>query len=366
MTSHRRLLLFSLTAAITCGTSAPAQSKNRQQPPLLAARNAVVDLESGKSTRLPGIKGYVVRADARNDSVFDVANLNVDVATSTQVRTTKQHVLLETLSGKAKWSVALESLALASQPGVHDRRLTKERVLVKSAGSIIALERATGNVAWRQDHGRTQAWTVRGGLLVTVTQDTDGSVLRVMSLQNGALASQVKLEAQPQAIVIGDHGIAVASQQQLRVFDRFGPELFKQTGSGTVVAHPDGWIVLRDATLSLLDRQGEAMWHAKMTKPKFLNSHELHVTATGNVILTTHHFMSDSGVFCQAFDGKSGEQQWTRQLAGLGIPHSKYFHHAYARSRKGVVDIISQGSGGAFVVTLDAGSGAQAQRIKVQ
>jgi len=48
------------------------------------------------------------------------------------------------------------------------------------------------------------------------------------------------------------------------------------------------------------------------------------------------------------------------------IPHSKHFHHAYARSRKGVIDVISQGSGGAFVVTLDEDSGEHLARIKVQ
>lgn len=52
------------------------------------------------------------------------------------------------------------------------------------------------------------------------------------------------------------------------------------------------------------------------------------VADTGNVIVTTYHFMSDRGAECLALDTRSGEVLWTRSIAGLRVDHSEYFHKA--------------------------------------
>ena len=147
MTSHYRSLLSGLAVAVATGAICPAQSQAKAEVHCIAARNAIVNLEIGKSTRLEGIKRYVVRVDHRHDAVFDIDNLSVDAATGTQVRATNDRIIFETLTGSTKWTVDFEALKLPRQPTPPDRLLTKHRVLVKFASSIVALDREDGSVA---------------------------------------------------------------------------------------------------------------------------------------------------------------------------------------------------------------------------
>lgn len=357
-----RILAFSFATFLP--TALPAQEAKPGSPTRIVVRDRVVELESGKSTHLPGIKSYCPRADRRNDRVFDAGPLNVDLTDDTQLRATDKELRLESIRGKLQWSIALKDLGLAKPPAPQDRALTAQRVLIRTENEVLALDRATGEVKWRREHETPRAWTVRGDLLVTVSGPYNTPTLRVLSSQNGALASKHSLIESIRHLVIGDHGVAACTANQLLVVDRFGPKLFSLQGEHHVAAHPKGWIVLGSDQIALFDPQGKRLWRSEITKPKFLDSHDLHVTTTGNVVLSTHHYMSDSGVFCQSFDGVSGAQKWTRQIAGLGVAHSKYFHHAYARSRNGVIDVVSQGSAGAFVEVLSSDTGASIQRIK--
>lgn len=364
MTNSRRLLLPALLLSLATTATAPAQAP-KTTAIRLVARNAILDLTTGTSKRVQGLKGYVVRAINRNDEVFDVADLNIDLATNTRVRRDKDQLLLEDLAGKAKWSVTLKDIGVTANPTA--RLLTTDRVVIQSSAGLVAIDRPTGEVAWHSDKQPLETLTMHKDLLVTTGKAGGKFVMRAMSLRNGAQASLTPLLDKPAHIAIGDYGIAIGSKNHVEVFDRFGPTLFTiEHGVDDIVAHQKGWLIRKKAQVTLLDRRGETIWDVAMQEPRFLNRHHMVVTDSGGVIITTHHNMSDSGVHCRALDARSGEELWARQLPGLGVPHSKYFHNAYARSRGEVVDIISQGSAGAFVVTLETDTGQQRSRFDVK
>jgi len=360
-----RRCLFGLLACVASLSPALALAQTGGAPAEIVARNCVLDLTTGKATRITGLTGYVVRANRIGDGVFNVGNLTIDLATKTRIRIDKGNVMLEDFAGKATWSRSLQEVGLTDH--LTTRRLTRDRAVLVSRTKMIALDRKTGKVAWQHKKLPAQTLTIHRDLVVMTTTVGEDFVMRAIALHNGAKAGLTKLQGKAVRVAVGDHGIAVASKNHVEVFDRFGPKLWTlEHGVDELAAHPDGWLMRRKLEVTLLDRSGKETWQSKLREPKFLDSHIMLATSTGDVVITTHHFMSDSGVFCQALDGKRGEELWACQVPGLGVPHSKYFHHAYARDRADVIDIVSQGSAGAFVVTLDAGSGEEQSRHPVK
>lgn len=147
--------------------------------------------------------------------------------------------------------------------------------------------------------------------------------------------------------------------------DAFWPR-YRQNGIDDVAALPNGWVIMRGDHVTALDRNGKQVWTVNKQKHGFLDRNRLHITSRGDALIVTHQRMSHTGAFCQVLAAKDGELRWTRQVHGLGVSHSKYFHHVYARIRKGPDRPGEPGSSGAFTETVDKADGSQLSRFKVR
>lgn len=367
-TSRTAALL--LTSAFAAAL-APAQQRSLArsfvpaQP--LVARGQLVDPATGEHRELPGIKGHAAICRPHQPGVIAAGNLLVDLAGRQLLRVAGDEVVLTDLTGDVRWRRDVVAASLPKRAQLGDCWLHATRVLVRSGGRILALERGNGELAWRADGDAAPLVLVGGDLWITAGAVGDHFVLQARSVQNGARAFRAELRSAPRRLHHAPHGVAALQAGCVEVFDAFGPRLFVVDGAfDEVHADAAGWLLRRGLELHAFDRAGELRWRATAERPRFVDHHRLHVTSSNVVLLASDSEMSDSGAHVQRIDPNDGAMLWSRHAEGLNIPHSKYRHDTWLRARSAAVDVVCQGSGGAFVVTLDSDDGEVRQRIDVR
>ena len=89
----------------------------------------------------------------------------------------------------------------------------------------------------------------------------------------------------------------------------------------------------------------------------------LAVGQDGDLLVLEHMAMADSGARLSRWKAQDGSSRWHRDLPGLGIAHSKYWHRVTAIEIGDAVRVVSDAAGGQWAVELDAGSGAVRRRV---
>ncbi|HEU4418898.1 MAG TPA: hypothetical protein VFT55_08155, partial [Planctomycetota bacterium] len=92
--------------------------------------------------------------------------------------------------------------------------------------------------------------------------------LAVFAAANGACCCRVELPEWPRHVAAGPHGVAVAFERSLHVYDRTGPLLFTApvVGVSTLCAGTDGWFTSDTGSLQCWSRTGTLEW--EVTKPR--------------------------------------------------------------------------------------------------
>jgi hypothetical protein len=82
----------------------------------------------------------------------------------------------------------------------------------------------------------------------------------------------------------------------------------------------------------------------------------------GGLLAFLYNRISDSGVQVIRLDPATGKQLWQADCKPLGVGHSNYSHYAIVVVQRDRVKVVSRGSYGTFVETLDLKSGRQVSR----
>lgn len=258
-------------------------------------------------------------------------------------------------------------------------------VLPGDPGGLVCLDPATGDEVWRT--GGRQARVVRlvaCGQWVGALLEADGGAreLGLWSLRNGGQAMRVSLEASARGLALGRGAVATWGDFGARVFALEGPELFSRRerepapereeswgrrarGPESMLAQPggEGWVLLYRDRMVGLDRAGREIWQVDGLSDDGLEGRRL-VALGDRFALLRWCRIADSGVRVDAFSWGDGERVWERSIHGLGVPHSKYHHRADAAVCGGALVVLSLGSGGTVVESLDAEDGEACWRVR--
>lgn len=324
----------------------------------------VVDAGTGGVVAELGLAGTYPRAVtlASGTCAFDVAIVDLDAGQVLVV--SPETVRLATFDHKTIWSVARAVAHIAPAAGEGQREFAGGRVvLLREGGGFVALDRATGALAWENAALPTARMVVDGDLVVTAGEVGGTSHVVAVAVANGARAFDVVVADPVRQLAAASHGIAVVGGKGFRVFDRSGPPLFAvETEVAALVAGPDGWFSAGPATVSSWSRTGAARWTS--TAPG--QSYEvafLVATPDGAVLHTRFMDMADGGFGLSRFRA-DGALEWSRDEPGLGVPHSKYWHRVAARLVGDRLLMASQGAGGSFFAVIDPATGERSGRAQ--
>jgi outer membrane protein assembly factor BamB len=345
----------------------PAVAAAQETPRLLVAQT-IVDAPSGKKLCDLGIADHVRHAFPVAGQTFVVADRTVDLADPVVLEVNGGRLTLRVpgpRNGEASvlWQRALADVG-AAQSAAGQRLLTRARVVVpRAGGGLLALRRSSGEEAWQQAGSPGDLLLADADLVIAAGIRDGKARVAAFALANGAVAFRAELPGKPLQLAAAPHGIVVLGDGFLIGLDRAGPKLFELAqGVESVVAGPAGWFTLAGTRIEAIDRNGKPRWSTDLDASDFRDTRQLLATAAGDLLVICNQRMSDSGVLVQLRSGRDGSPVWARDLPGLEVAHSKYWHHAYARNAGAHVYVVSQGTAGAFYEQLDLASGEQLAR----
>ena len=347
--------------SIVLAANAPAQQEPETDSILLAT--TIIDRKSGETVRRLPIRGYVRQATQLGPGVYQVSTETVDLRYGTRLRIADKTVVLCDLDNKQIWQREVPNIDASIR-----RHVTTKMILLPRYGSgWVALDRKTGKTAWQAEGIPTGNSIIHDGLLVTTgvinENETTKHVVDARALRNGARAFRVELASAAQLLAVGPRGVAVAGKDWTRFFDRFGPELFQwKYGVDALNAAPDGWVIRRGNEVQYVDHRGKSRWAIPDATDGFMRTRRIYVTGRGDVFITDHQRMSDTGAKCRLLNAKDGKVRWNAEIHGLGVSHSKYWHDIHATVHGDRVTIRSQASGGSFFEVLDLKTGRRTVR----
>lgn len=357
--------LFLLIAAV------PAQKQVQPEAPLLVRQNLVspTTLQRIASPSL-GITGYVNAAQWLYGDVYVLEQTTIDAASGEALEIAGDGLRLRA-DKVERWNVKLAEVGVAGST-CDQRLLFRERVVVpRAAGGLLGLARADGAVVWQRGELPNTLLAADGALLAAagLVKNEKGEpkpFLAVLALANGAPSCRVELAEMPTRVVPGPQGIALVAPGSVAVRDRTGPLLFgKPIAVADLVAAPDGWFVRIGATVERWSRTGDVVWTAACTCADY-EQQRLATTNAGDPVVATYMRMADSGFSLRCFAAADGALRWTHADQGLGVAHSKYWHHVQLRAIGGTVVVTSQAAGGNFAVRIDADDGSTLVRQKLE
>jgi outer membrane protein assembly factor BamB len=349
--------------------AAAAQQPPSSDPGLLLVRQQLVSMRTLQPTGDLGLFGYVRDAQPLGGDNWSLHDLTIDAAAREVLEVSAQRVRLRTVDKRELWTVdraAAHVTAAAAEAGVADvpRRVfgPGRVVLPRDGAGLVALDRATGRVAWEQP--TAPAWLlVPDPELLLAVGGVDGKpVLGAFAWANGAQAFRVELPAPTARVVAGPRAVAIVFADHVAVHDRGGPLLRDvKVAVQDLVLAPNGWFVRTADTVQAWSTEGEPRWTAPVRAESF-ETLLLAATTAGDLIVAKYHRMADSGIAVQCFAAADGDVLWRHDDGGLEVDHSKYWHRVHAQGRGDAVFLVSQAAGGNFVVELDAATGARRRR----
>jgi hypothetical protein len=358
-----RLPVLALLALLAAGANAQKQ-RPPAEPPLLVRQNLVsaTTLEPAQSLGLPG---YVHDATWLFGSVYVLGDATIDAATGELLEVVGDAVRLRVARGAERWTAA--NAATGAAPGVTAARrlLFADRVVLpRAGGGLVGLDRASGAVVWQRAEVPDALLVADGSLLAAAGRVGGKPCFAMIAIANGAPGCRAELTEMPSRLVPGPRGVALVSGSQVAVHDRTGPRLFQRpVVVGDFVAGRDGWFTQVRGKLESWSRTGEVVWSVACVCAEFENQ-RLCATPAGDVLVVTFMDMADSGFTVRCHAEGDGALRWTCIDQGLGIAHSKYWHHVQVRMLGNRALVTSQAAGGNFGVLFDATDGGERLRRK--
>lgn len=349
--------------------AAAAQEAPKNEPGALLARQQLVSMRTLAPTADLGVAGHVGDARCVSGDTWSVHDLTVDVAAQHVLDVSHERVRLRGADRREVWAVgradahvAAAAAGDASADAAHRLFGPSRIVLQRDGGGLVALDRATGGIAWQKPDAPCTKLVADPELLLAIGTSAGKPVLAAFAWANGAQAFRVELPAMPVRVVPAPHGVAVVFPDRVVVHDRSGPRLFVlKTAAQDIVAASTGWYVRTADALQAWTQNGELRWTAPSPLADF-DTLALAATPAGDLVAATYIAMADSGVTVRCLTAANGEPAWRHVDPGLGVAHSKYWHRVYVRTTGDAVFVVSQAAGGNFVVELDAATGERRRR----
>lgn len=352
-------------ALFALASAGPLRGQDGAPAHALLVGQRVVDGQGGDELWTLGLADHVRECLHVAGRCYTVEGRTVDLDGADVLEVDGTDLVLRRLPDRTLWRRPLADVGTPAGASAGLRLLAGDRVVLPARdGGLVGLDRATGAERWRRTGLPQGALLVDADLLVATGAVAGVERLCGLSLRNGALAFDGALPWRAQRIAAAPHGVLVQGDGRVAAF-LAGRELFRRRlPVSDVAATQAGWLVLGGGRLGALDREGGPRWSVAIAGGGDLDVLRLTALPSGEALVVGHHRMSDSGVSVQlvAADGKL---HWQRQVEGLGIPHSKYFHEAHARAVGDVVYVVSMGSGGAFWAALDLASGELLRRHRL-
>jgi hypothetical protein len=348
----------------------PIATNAAQEPPTLVLLGQDIVEAPGKKVGDLGISHHVRHSDHLGGSLFAVEDRTVDLADPAVLEVRDADLVLRKPSlrgdggSEVLWRRPLAELG-GLDAAAGRRLLTRDRIVLARANGLLALHRRDGTTAWEQKDCPQQTLLVDGDLVLAAGAAVDGEMrLGAFALANGAPAFAATLPGRAFGLAAAPHGVVAIGDGFVVGHDRTGPRLFARDGRvDRIAAHPDGWYTIAGTTAEALDRQGRSSWRVDLGDDH-RGSRRLVVTAAGDLLVSSHCDISDSGILVQLRSRRDGGLLWSRDVAGLEVAHSKYRHDAYTTIAGAHVQVVSQGSAGAFLEQLELESGASLARYR--
>jgi outer membrane protein assembly factor BamB len=130
---------------------------------------------------------------------------------------------------------------------------------------------------------------------------------------------------------------------------------------GALLKGKDG-VFVTDHQVMRLTPDGKTVWTWPWSNREFFASGGIVDLSDGDLVAYRYCPIADSGVALVRLDPANGKGKWSARCAGLGVAHSKYYHHATAQIEDDNLKVRSKGSAGRFIEWIDLRTGQQVRR----
>ena len=298
-----------------------------------------------------------------HDIVFDTVTKTVEPSTRASVRVDRDHLYYQ--RGKqVLWQFPLGGGWYRH----HSTPLTKRVVALGLDDDIIALDRTSGRVLWRKAapndrlvalgdriiglEGNAHLPSVPKRWLVAHDANAGNELYRIELPRKSDPESPIELGAL--LLVRNEHpqwtiAVRASGDVAYKVDERVNKGL--PFGADVIVA--------TEKRIARLDPKGTAIWEAGKFEDSFHTGAGFVVLDNADVLIFNYGAISDSGVELVRLSMGDGTVRWRRRAAPVGVSHSKYRHEAYVVRLPGDrLAVVSQGSYGSFLETIDDRTGA--------
>ena len=239
------------------------------QEPQLLVRDRVVRARTLAPVRELQAQAASGSARWQHADVYVYGKANIDASNGERLEPVAHQLCLHAADGTARWAMPDPTSTGGSRCHPNRRLLLRERVVApRGLFGLVGIVRATGEICWQRDDLPNDILLADDQLVVATGSANGTPALAVFAAANGACCCRVELPEWPRHVAAGPHGVAVAFERSLHVYDRTGPLLFTApvVGVSTLCAGTDGWFTSDTGSLQCWSRTGTLEW--EVTKPR--------------------------------------------------------------------------------------------------